>query len=48
MKVTLSNGSVVSPAWTNDYGASQCNGKVSIINSATIRIQHNVAVTEEA
>ncbi|EAR99902.1 hypothetical protein TTHERM_00663810 (macronuclear) [Tetrahymena thermophila SB210] len=47
MKVVLSNGQTIQPAWYDDYGKSQCNGKVTIINPSTIKIQHNLPAQEQ-
>ncbi|EAR99899.1 hypothetical protein TTHERM_00663780 (macronuclear) [Tetrahymena thermophila SB210] len=47
MKVVLSNGQTVQPSWSNSYGASQCNGKLTIIDPSTIKIQHNLPAQEQ-
>ncbi|KAL4432946.1 hypothetical protein ABPG74_014460 [Tetrahymena malaccensis] len=47
LKVILSNGQIAKPEWINDYGNSQCNGKLTIINPSTIKIQHNLPAQEQ-
>ncbi|EAR99897.1 hypothetical protein TTHERM_00663760 (macronuclear) [Tetrahymena thermophila SB210] len=47
MKVVLSNGQTIQPAWNDDYGKSQCNGKLTIIDPSTIKIQHNLHAQEQ-
>ncbi|EAR96220.2 hypothetical protein TTHERM_00129970 (macronuclear) [Tetrahymena thermophila SB210] len=47
MNVTLSNGQSVQPQWEDQYGNSMCNGRTSIIDNQTIRIQHNIQQTQQ-
>ncbi|EDK31540.1 hypothetical protein TTHERM_00662749 (macronuclear) [Tetrahymena thermophila SB210] len=47
MKVVLSNGQIIQPNWYDEYGKSQCNGKTTIINPSTIKIQHNLPAQEQ-
>ncbi|EAR99901.1 hypothetical protein TTHERM_00663800 (macronuclear) [Tetrahymena thermophila SB210] len=47
MKVVISDGETIQPAWYDKYGISECNGSIQIINPSTIKIQHYVSAQEQ-
>jgi len=41
MVITLDDGTTYTPQWTNQYGATDCNGVLQIVNPTAVSISHN-------